>query len=468
MRKRIIITISFSFSIRYLIRTGLLNAVRKFAEPVVVLTWQEDDLIQELKNEGYEVYILPSSIIGNKYADIRKKIDIWFDNFQLKSPSKKIQQDYLDQYIGLKRKTLRNTRVFYNVLKHKIPGYTSRLMANEEEELYKNTNYKEILAFTKKLKAQAVLTITPFHRQEDIFLRTCKNEGMHMMTSIHSFDNITKRGWIPITYDTYMVWNTYNKAELHRIYPETKNKSVYITGAPQFDLFFDRKNCWPKVEWKRRLGLPETDKKIILYAGGPIALFPNEPQYLKHLSDAIDNNLIENKPIILFRCHPIDDIKRWQEVLGNTPNVKYESSWTGKEKMLNSNITEEDIQKLCSTLCYTDVHINLCSTMTVDGSVFNKPQIGPAYDEVNISGQLLLQDMYLQEHFLPIINSGALVLSKSRKEFIADINNALINPENNSTNRKNALLKIISFDDGKSTLRVAELIDNNVNKGIQG
>ena len=214
MRKRIIITISFSFSIRYLIRTGLLNAIREFAEPVVVLTWQEDDLIQELKDEGYEVHILPGSIIGNRYADLRKKIDIWFDNFQLKSPSKKIQQDYLDQYIGFKRKSLRNARVFYNVLKHRIPGYTSRLMANEEKELYNSTNYKEILVFTKKLKAQAVLTITPFHRQEDIFLRTCKNEGMQMIASIHSFDNITKRGWIPVTYDTYLISVSYTHLTL--------------------------------------------------------------------------------------------------------------------------------------------------------------------------------------------------------------------------------------------------------------
>src|SRR6476620_6768088 len=124
---------------------------------------------------------------------------------------------------------------------------------------------------------------------------------------------------------------------------------------------------------------PNDKRKIILYAGGPRALFPNEPLYLKDIDEAINRGLIKDNPLILFRCHPIDSINRWKEITGNSKNIVFDVSWTGKEKHGDANVTICDIKKLCSTLAYTDLHINLCSTMTIDGAVYGKPQIGPAY-----------------------------------------------------------------------------------------
>ena len=61
MKKRILVTISFSFSIRYLIRTGLIKQLQSFADPVIGITWEQEDLIQELRQQGFEVHILPTS-----------------------------------------------------------------------------------------------------------------------------------------------------------------------------------------------------------------------------------------------------------------------------------------------------------------------------------------------------------------------------------------------------------------------
>src|SRR6476659_3333203 len=103
-----------------------------------------------------------------------------------------------------------------------------------------------------------------------------------MITSILSFDNITKRCWIPVEYDVYMVWNKYNEEELHTIYPFSKRKKVYITGAPQFDFYINKKWLLTDEEWKNTIGIPnKINRKIILYAGGPKELFPKEPMYLK-------------------------------------------------------------------------------------------------------------------------------------------------------------------------------------------
>ncbi|HEY6977054.1 MAG TPA: hypothetical protein VH396_12245 [Chitinophagaceae bacterium] len=454
--KRLLITISFSFSIRYIVRTGLLHKLRSFCEPVIAIAWDQEDLISELRAQGFEVHIIPEHKREPIYSDVRRKIDIWFNRFCLKSSSRKIQQAYLDQYMPFRAKLLRRTRERYNIVKLYLPFYKKRLFKKEEQLLHAATNFTEINSFVDALNIDAVFTVTPFHKQEDILLRACKYKGKKMLTSILSFDNITKRGWIPVEYDLYIVWNGQNKEQLHRIYPFTKNKTVHVCGPAQFDFYFDKEYLWENCEWRRNSGINVSkERKIILYAGGPQELFPYEPYYLKDIDEAIRKGLIINQPIILFRCHPMDKIERWKSIIGDSNNIVFDNSWNGKQSAGYANVSEEDIKKLCSTLAYTDVHINLCSTMTVDGSAFGKPQIGPAYVHYNKHSGKLLTKMYLQEHFVPVIETKGLQLAHSSPELIRLINKALENGKTHEDGNAKILKSTITFCDGKNTERVA-------------
>ena len=458
-KKRLLVTISFSFSIRYLYRTGMLNRINEFAQPVIAITWNEPELIAEMKADGFEVHLVAESKKDEHYSNVRTKIDYWFDAFALQNEAKEVQKKYLSQYVSLKTKVKRKLREKYNYSKLLLPGNRRRLFLAEQRMLPKHTNYNEMLKLVDELNIDAVFTVTPFQTQEDILLRACKARNKKMITSILSFDNITKRGWIPVSFDHYMVWNKYNYEEALSIYHKAARiDNTAIVGAPQFDFYFNPGSLVPKSDWKMKTSLPSGDRKIILYAGGPQRLFPNEPQYLKHILAAVDEKLIKGDPIILFRCHPIDNIDRWKQYLGNHPNLFFEESWTGKESLFSANITTADIEKLCSTLAYTDVHINLCSTMTVDGCAYKKPQIGPAYDDVNPSKAHLLKGLYNQKHFQPIIDTGGLRLASSKNELIALINEAFQYPEN-FTSRGNLIMEeIITYTDGKSTDRVVSKI----------
>ena len=464
MQKRLLITISISFSIRYIIRTGLLKKLKEFCEPVLAFTWNEESLIAELTKQGYEVHIIPETQRSPAYNDARKKIDYWFNAFQLKSPSTNIQAKYLQHIQPGHASLLSVSRRIFNVAKNFIPGHTKKLFEKEKDLLFEETNYFFIKSWLDSLDVHAVFTVTPFHKQEDILLRAGKLSGKKMCTSILSFDNITKRGWLPVAYDLYMVWNAQNKNQLLRIYPTIEEDTIHITGAPQFDFYFNAGWLMPEKEWKKMLGLPEEDCKIILYAGGPESLFPNEPQYLQHLDAAINQGEFPRNTLILFRCHPIDHIERWKKVIGNSKNVFFDESWAGKENIHHAGITGDDIRKLCATLAYTDAHVNLCSTMTVDGSAFDKPQAGPAYDELMPAAQRFLRDMYRQEHFLPIIETGGLVIAESKKDFIQIIKTALEDPARLSSNRQEILNRIITYKDGKSTERVVAVLQDALNQ----
>jgi hypothetical protein len=465
MKPRVLVIISFSFSIRYICRTGLLEQLRQICIPIVGITWDQRDLIEELTAEGYEVHLLPQSERSVIYNNIRRKIDLWFFNYRLKTPSRKIQEQWLSTFGNHKFSLLSLTRSVYNLLKFLLPQTIYKLMEQHEQLLISDTAYIKIEGFVDKLNIKAVFTVTPFHAQEDILLQVCKRKGMKMMTSILSFDNITKRGWLPLEFDLYMVWNKYNENEVKRAYqPSMTSSKVAVVGAAQFDFYKRTEFIVSKEDWLRNVGLPNNNKKIILYAGGPKALFPNEFLYLKQIDDAIEDGSIKDSPLILFRCHPIDNINRWKTMLKECKHIYFDKSWTGINNLFQANITKEDIKKLCSTLYYTDVHINLCSTMTVDGSVYNKPQIAPAYDQRGYKESKLLQKMYYQEHFLPIIRVNGVSLAKSKTELIEFINQGLFNDLSLVENCQNVINEIITFNDGQSTNRVVELIRLELSK----
>lgn len=457
IKKRLAITISYSFSIRYLYRSGLLHNLAAFCTPVICITWNQEDLIEELRQDGFEVHVVPENIKYPKYGDVRTKLDLWFKNFRIKSPSRKLQANYLKSLPAHKTNLLSIAREKYNYLKLLLPYSAEKLLATEKKFLTEYTNYDELSRFVDMLNIDAVFTLTPFHRQEDIFLRVCKDKRKLMITSILSFDNITKRGWIPVEYDVYMVWNKYNKAELKRIYPFVPENKISIVGAIQFDFYFNSSYIMPRQQWLDMVGIKESNKKIILYAGGPRNLFPHEADYVETIDKAITEGKIKGAPVILFRCHPIDEVSAWKERLAGSRNIVFDKSWTGEKNLGEANITAADIKKLCSTLYYTDLHVNICSTMTVDGSAYNKPQIGPAYytNDSTISNRLY--KIYWQEHFVPIMQTNTLALAKSAGELVSLINNNLNNPSVTFSG-KAILENIITYTDGKSKERVTTVI----------
>ena len=97
-KKRVLIPISFSFSIRYIVRSGLIYKLKEFCEPVIVLTWNEKELIHELNQNNIEVHVVQESERGIYYSDVRKKLDYWFRHKKLQSPTWKIEPRYLEQF----------------------------------------------------------------------------------------------------------------------------------------------------------------------------------------------------------------------------------------------------------------------------------------------------------------------------------------------------------------------------------
>jgi len=140
------------------------------------------------------------------------------------------------------------------------------------------------------------------------------------------------------------------------------------------------------------------------------------------------------------------------------------SQLAGQREPRQINITRADIEQLCSTLAHCAVHINSSSTLTVDGAIFDRPQIGPAYDPGRGRRyDRVLKELYIREHYIPITNSGGLDLVSSPTEMIRAVNDSFTDPAARAAGRKKIISEICTFDDGQSTQRVVEKMKQLLN-----
>lgn len=460
MTKRIIVPITGQGAMAHIVRSGLLDKIAKQVQPVILLYWKDETLINELHNKGYELHDMKFFPLSGKYNSLYYKINLWYLTKVLKFNGIRIEEKLNKNYQFRKGKIIRVLRKLYNsFLINAFPSYNKYNLKQEAVFIKEEKAYIEYSNWLNELNVDGLFTVTPFLTEINILARILKEQNKRIIASVHSFDNITKRGWQATIFDKYIVWNNYNKQELLYIYKSLKEHDIYIAGAPQFDFHYNKNYLIPKNDWLKMLGI-SAGKKVVLYAGGTFTLFPTEPQYAKILKLAIEEERIDKDVVILVRNHPLDKIARWKDFIGSSENIIYFEPKHGTDKLDYANVGDDDLRMLVSTLMYSDVHINLCSTMTVDGSVFNKPQIAPYFDDINKKGEPALQAIYHQEHYKPILKSKVLKMVGTANELIDTVNDALISPEKYTINCQQCVKEIITFTDGNSSNRVAEIVTN--------
>ena len=108
-----------------------------------------------------------------------------------------------------------------------------------------------------------------------------------------------------------------------------------------------------------------------------------------------------------------------------------------------------------SSLAHCAVHVNVASSMTVDGAMFDRPQIGPEFlPGANRTQLRRITDFYRQEHWEPISASGGLVRAADASGLVEAIRDALENPDVGISGRRRLLEGVLTWPDGRSVERL--------------
>lgn len=139
---------------------------------------------------------------------------------------------------------------------------------------------EEALAFLRE-QAPDLLVVSPLFgsRNQLELLRASRRLRIPAALCIASWDNLTNKGLIREIPDAVVVWNEtqrYEAVSLHGI-PDDR---VRVTGAQNFDEWFDREPSTSRDGFCRQLGL-RSDRPILLYLGSSGFVAPQEAAWVK-------------------------------------------------------------------------------------------------------------------------------------------------------------------------------------------
>lgn len=459
-RPRLALPVTYQFTVRYLLHTGMLARLCEVADPVVMISWHDPELTAAFEASGAEVHTLVTPRTDPPYVAVRQRLDLLHQR-RLASPTSAIDWRRRDARLPHALVMRRRARRALTAASFSMPGSVARLLSEEARLLHSETNIAEAQAQVEALDLDAVMTMTPFHHQEDLFLRAAARCDLTSICSLISFDNPTTRGWVPVVSDRYLVWNVHMVEQLRRTYPQLGAPQLRVTGAPQFDFYEGDAWRWSEQRWRETLALPAA-RPVILFGGGPAEIVAHEQTYLADLDRAITEGELPGNPIILFRRHPGDEAGRWQELLGRAEHIVVDEPWAVRRgDPATSHATAADIERFVSTLAHCAVHVSTSSTLSVDGAFLDRPQVSPAYAATSERGaRRVVAGLYEREHWLPIAASGGLVVAHDRRQMISAVADGLLRPDANRAGRRRLVEEIVTHRDGRSTVRVvAEVAD---------
>ena len=186
---------------------------------------------------------------------------------------------------------------------------------------------------------------------------------------------------------------------------------------------------------------------------------PDDPQYLDDLADElVKNNLDSEYQILLRRC-PVDISGRFEAIISKYPdlikqapplwNFEPNSSWTTIYPL------PEDVKLLVSTVYYSDLVVNLGSTMAFDFGMFDKPCIYIDYDQkTKVNPDWSVKIIYKFQHFKSMPNKKVVIWWQQKEE----INQLLSDLKwNQSTN--NWIEKVLGDYDSSSNAVTNSIIN---------
>ncbi|PHR74593.1 MAG: hypothetical protein COA67_00520 [Lutibacter sp.] len=277
---------------------------------------------------------------------------------------------------------------------------------------------------------------------------------------IFSWDNLASKGRIPAMFDSFLVWSDLMKNELKYFYPSVDQSDICVVGTPQFEPYVMNEYQTSLSEFHSKLNLNST-KKTICFSCGDLSTGRNDQLSISIIADAIIENKILQPVNLLVRTSPADDGSRFNSIKEKYPFIIWNTpKWVQTRKNHAEPWSQrlplkEDIIELRSILEYSDLGINMCSTMSLDFMVFGKPVINQVLG--NKENGLFDDQRFLNyNHYKTVIESGAVVLAKTAKELIIAINDSLENP----IRTKNEQQEILNLEISKPLKGTSDRIVN--------
>ncbi len=308
----------------------------------------------------------------------------------------------------------------------------------------------------EQLKPDVVVVTGPNRSQEPAIAIEARMQGIPVIAAIHSWDNLTTKRRMIVDYDAYIVWAEAMKADLLTCYPYAEKKPIYITGASQYDVFWNPEFHLSKGEFCAQYGF-DPAKPILLHALGSPNLIVEYPA-AQQLVQWLKNGRLGDAQLII-RPHPQFDDGQLRSLLPDLPPNAVIQNNRDAGKPLNLRFqSRADIIEWVNTFRHCDVLINSSSSVTIDAAIQDMPVINLDFDPEGRQNQLVWDINHLWPHFKPIAESDGLWLAKDYDSVLEGINAYLEDPSLHRAGRAWIGEYVIGTLDGQAGKRMADAV----------
>jgi hypothetical protein len=282
-----------------------------------------------------------------------------------------------------------------------------------------------------------------------------RHHGISVINMVGNYDNLSSKGFRGVPLDHLFVWGKNMEEDAQKLHGVPADRISRI-GSIRYNTVFDR--AMPSREsFFSKLGL-DPSKKTLLFAG---AMF--EYHYFEMLSVFEQMRVSQPDIQLILRLYPSKGLMRSpfiEPLVGyasGRPGVyvsigdpHYKSSEGGREPIYI------DETELWCALRYSDVVINIFSTISLEACIFDKPAVNMWYFERRSKGFLRTPqyiDFSRSFHNRRLLSYGAIRTATSRAELVEFIQNALQNPAATADARKTVVEDECGLLDGHGAER---------------
>ncbi len=455
-RPRILLLISLGWAVRNFLRSEFIGLVNEFADIVVLISPGDESLERELRQAGHRVEPLIKCRYPRRYTSINgfltaahnRRTGFWDTALwkYLLSHSTPLKRCYLELLRLSTRPLSRSPYYEY------LSAVNYRLLADLKLE----RSYESLF---EQVQPNLVISTHPFSLDELPVTLLAKQRGIATMGVILSWDNLCYKGPLPVEHDYYPVWGETMRAELLMHKPHLADERIIVVGTPQFDFHLRPDLVWSREEFFARIG-GDPSRRLITYGGDVSLVFPDEAEFVARLWRAIEDGKVQDHPQLLVRLHPHDNTDRLEEVRRRCPGVLISRPWPYDPRRFWWFTPElEHLALLSNTIRYSDVGLNVSSTITLDFAIMDKPIISIAFPGAEGNRKpgyvCYSYDIY---NYRKVIELGAARLSKSFDQMLGNINFYMENPSADRAARRELVRSVCGPVDGRACQRMADAV----------
>jgi hypothetical protein len=454
-RKTVLVLISMGWLVRNFVRSGLLDMLAEHADVVVGLPTGAHEVEHELTTRRVRSVMLPTLKL-RWYQNFATLVLIYAHNrrFGLWHPA------MWRWIVSVERPSRRLVLQFVRLLSWITSGSVlyercRKWLLDSVAAIPADAATQEIF---DEVRPDVVLAGNPFAFQELTIAHEARRRNVPVLATIVSWDNLSYKGFPLARFTRFLVWSDLMRGELLRTDASIDPASIVVTGTPQFDFHLEERLDWGREKLFATANL-DPDRPTVLYTASAHTTFPEEPELVHRLWQALENGAVPGRPQLMLRTHPHDVTDRFGHLRERGPGLVFSHPGATSTRLWFFSPSMDDIALLSNSVRYADVCVNVFSTVVLDAAVVDTPTVCVAFSYSPNSPATRYTEVCMDfGHCKYIADSGPAQIARNMTQLTSQIARYLADPSLDREHRREVVDRICGPVDGHAASRIADAV----------